>query len=99
MSIEFDETFGDQRIITAGIKPEDGDNEPSLRPRSLAEFDGQDKAKENLRVFIEAARFRKEPLDHVLLCGPPGLGKTTLANVIAVEMGVNVRTTSGPAIE
>ena len=78
---------------------EDEDIELSLRPRELAEYIGQEKAKENLSVYIEAARNRNEPLDHVLLYGPPGLGKTTLAGIIANEMGVNFRVTSGPAIE
>jgi len=73
--------------------------ELSLRPKRLSEFIGQDKAKENLKIFIEAAKSRKEPLDHVLLYGPPGLGKTTVANIIANEMGVNIRSTSGPVIE
>ncbi len=74
-------------------------NESDLRPKKLTEFFGQEKVKENLSVFIEAARLRNEPLDHVLLYGPPGLGKTTLANIIASEMGVSLRITSGPAIE
>ncbi len=71
----------------------------SIRPQSLSEFIGQDQVKQNLKVFIEAAKLRGEPIDHILLCGPPGLGKTTLASIIAREMGVNIRITSGPAIE
>ena len=78
---------------------EDEDIELSLRPRVLSEYIGQEKAKENLSIYIEAARNRKEPLDHVLLYGPPGLGKTTLSGIIAHELGVNLRITSGPAIE
>ncbi|MFB0920886.1 MAG: Holliday junction branch migration DNA helicase RuvB [Oscillospiraceae bacterium] len=89
----------EERIITStSILPEDA-NEGSLRPRFLREYIGQKKVKENLSIFIEAAKMRKEPLDHVLLHGPPGLGKTTLAGIIANEMGVNMRITSGPTIE
>jgi len=89
----------EEHIVTStSILPEDS-NEGSLRPRSLSEYIGQKKVKENLSIFIEAAKMRKEPLDHVLLHGPPGLGKTTLAGIIANEMGVNMRITSGPTIE
>lgn len=77
----------------------DGDVENYLRPKTLNEYIGQEKAKSNLKVYIESAKLRQEPLDHVLLYGPPGLGKTTLSAIIANEMGVNIRTTSGPAIE
>ena len=97
MSIEFEDNSEERIVTTTRIK--DDDNENSLRPKTLLEYVGQEKAKENLSVFIEAARMRKEPLDHVLLYGPPGLGKTTLAGIISNEMGVNIRITSGPAIE
>lgn len=87
------------RIITNDFKDEDFEIENKLRPQSIDTYIGQDKVKETLKVYIEAAKMRNEPLDHVLLYGPPGLGKTTLSNIIAYEMGVNIKTTSGPAIE
>jgi len=89
----------DPRLVTAARVDEDAQYEAGLRPRRLDEYIGQDRIRENLQVAIAAARQRGEPLDHVLLHGPPGLGKTTLAYVIANEMGVSVRATSGPAIE
>ena len=106
---EFDMEFGytaepgdtdfENRIISTSYTPGDEDAESSLRPRRMDDYIGQDKAKENLKVYIEAARLRGDSLDHVLLYGPPGLGKTTLSGIIAAEMGVNLRVTSGPAIE
>jgi len=100
MSIEFSDEGLETRepLVTASLLGED-EGEYSLRPKTLNEYIGQEKAKGNLAVFIQAAKMRKEPLDHVLLHGPPGLGKTTLAGIIAGEMGVNIRITSGPAIE
>jgi len=101
LSIDFSDNGGfetEAPLVTTSLTRED-EGEGSLRPRSLAEYIGQEKAKGNLSIFIQAAKMRGEPLDHVLLHGPPGLGKTTLSGIIANEMGVNIRITSGPAIE
>ena len=89
----------ENRIVAPQYVNNVDDSEFSLRPRALTEYIGQEQVKENLSIYIEAARARREPIDHVLLYGPPGLGKTTLAGIIAREMGVNIRITSGPAIE
>ena len=100
MSIAFSEDgFETEEPLVTTSLTRDDENEGSLRPKTLNEYIGQEKAKGNLEVFIQAAKMRNEPLDHVLLHGPPGLGKTTLSNIIANEMGVNIRITSGPAIE
>ena len=98
--IETGEFDFESRIVSPQvINGDDSDIDYSLRPKTLSEYIGQDKVKENMSIYIEAAKKRGEPLDHVLLYGPPGLGKTTLSNIIAHEMGVNIRVTSGPAIE
>lgn len=95
-----DEDFDfENRIVSTSFSVEDSDTDTSLRPKTLNDYIGQDKVKENLKVYIDAAKLREESLDHVLLYGPPGLGKTTLSNIIATEMSVNIRVTSGPAIE
>ena len=99
MSIDFSDNGGfetEAPLVTTSLTQSD-EGEVSLRPKSLAEYIGQEKAKGNLSIFIQAAKMRGEPLDHVLLHGPPGLGKTTLSGIIANEMGVNIRITSGPA--
>ena len=99
MAINNSINSSEERIVSTTEQNEDSQIEFSLRPKTLNDYIGQDKVKDNLKVFIEAAKQRGEPLDHVLFYGPPGLGKTTLAGIIAAEMNVNIRVTSGPAIE
>ncbi|HEY4511213.1 MAG TPA: AAA family ATPase, partial [Candidatus Paceibacterota bacterium] len=89
----------EERVVSMKERPEDRSLDAQLRPQTLEEYVGQERIKENLKVFMSAAKKRKEPLEHVLLYGPPGLGKTSLAHIIAREMGVHIRVTSGPAIE
>lgn len=97
---DFNDDFDfENRIVETSYTEEDAETEVSLRPKTLDEYIGQEKAKEELKIYIDAAKMRGEPLDHVLLYGPPGLGKTTLSGIIASELGVNFRVTSGPAIE
>ena len=93
------DTEKEERLVGPARRDEDDEYDLSLRPRTFSEYIGQERLKEKLSIFVQAACNRREPLDHVLLHGPPGLGKTTLANILANEMGVQLRATSGPAIE
>lgn len=96
---DFEQRDARERLVSPEVETGDYDAEVSLRPKVLTEYIGQEKAKGNLKIYLEAAKMRNEPLDHLLLYGPPGLGKTTLAGIVAAEMGVQFRVTSGPAIE
>ena len=96
---DYESRLPDSRLVAKEKREEDGDIDSGLRPKTLDDYIGQEKVKENLKIYINAAKQRGEALDHVLLYGPPGLGKTTLSNIIANELGVNIRVTSGPAIE
>ena len=93
------DNIDNSRLISSGFKPNEDAQEQSLRPKSLKEYVGQENVKESLKIYIQAALERHQALDHILLYGPPGLGKTTLAGIIAAEMGQNIKITSGPAID